>query len=401
MKLKRMFVAAGAVLAVGLLAISIEGGSQQKGAGTDYEALAQKLVNQCTGIREGDQVLIFGGARDVELLENLAVHVRKLGAFPLVTFGSDRMTRRMYTDVPTKYDSQTPEFDLKLANLITAQIGVEWNETQGLLADIPPERLAAVGKANQPVNELTLKRNVRQVSLGNGLYPTTERAKQFDISQEELSKIFWDGVNADYAKLQTTGEWVKTALAQGKEVHLTNPNGTDLKMRIEGRPVFVSDGVISADDMKRGGPACQVWLPAGEVYLAPVAGTAEGKVVVDRQFFQGKEILGLTLTFKAGQLTAMTAKSGIEPLKAAYEASGAGKESFAFIDIGINPNVRLAPGSRMVGWMPAGMITVGIGNNTWTGGENNVSFGLTNFLPGSTLKVDGKVLVVNGSLTES
>jgi len=401
MKLKRMFVTAGAVLALGLLAISMEGSSPQKGTGTDYEALAQKLVNQCASIREGDQVLIYGGVRDIELLENLAVHVRKLGAFPLVTFGSDRMTRRMYTDVPTKYDSQTPELDLKLANLITAQIGVDWNETQGLLADIPPERLAAVGKAFQPVSELTLKRNVRQVSLGNGLYPTTERARQFGISQEELSKIFWGGVNADYAKLQTTGEWVKTALAQGKEVHLTNPNGTDLKMRIEGRPVFVSDGVISADDMKRGGPACQVWLPAGEVYLAPVAGTAEGKVVVDRQFFQGKEIQGLTLTFKAGQLTAMTAKSGIEPLTAAYEASGAGRESFAFIDIGINPNVRLAPGSRMVGWMPAGMITVGIGNNTWTGGENNVSFGLINFLPGSTLKVDGKVLVVNGSLTES
>lgn len=401
MKLKRMFATVGAVLALGLLVISMEGSSPQKGTSTDHEALAQKLVNQCASIREGDQVLIFGGARDVELLENLAVHVRKLGAFPLVTFGSDRMTRRMYTDVPTKYDSQTPEFNLKLANLITAQIGVDFGETQGLLADIPPERLATVGKAFQPVNELMMKRNVRQVSLGNGLYPTTELAKQFGISQEELSKIFWNGVNTDYTKLQATGEWVKAALAPGKEVHITNPNGTDLKMRIEGRPVFVSDGVISAADVQRGGPACQVWLPAGEVYLAPVAGTAEGKVVVDRQFFQGKEILGLTLTFKAGQLTAMTAKSGMDPLKASYDAAGPGREMFAFIDVGINPNVRLMPNSRMVGWMPAGMITVGIGNNTWTGGENNVSFGLINFLPGSTLKVDGKVLVVNGSLTES
>ncbi len=401
MKLKRMFVAAGAALAVGLLAISMEGSSPQKGTGTDHEALAQKLVNQCTGVSEADLVLVYGGARDVELLENIAVHVQKLGAFPLVTLGSDRMSRRRYTDVPAKYDAQTPEFNLKLANLITAQIGVDFGETQGLLADIPPERLAAVGKAFQPVNDLMMKRNVRRVFLGNGLYPTTELAKQFGISQEALSKIFWGGVNVDYAKLQATGEWVKTDLERGKEAHLTNPNGTDLKMRIEGRPVFVSDGVISAADMQRGGPACQVWLPAGEVYLAPVPGTAEGKVVIDRQFFQGKEIQGLTLTFKAGQLTAMTAKSGIEPLKAAYDASGAGKESFAFIDIGINPNVRLAPSSRMVCWMSAGMIIVGIGNNIWTGGENNVSFGLENFLPGSTLKIDGKVLVENGALTES
>lgn len=398
MKMKWMFVGMGLALAAGLLAISIAGTSPKEGTRIDYEALAQKLVIQCASIHEGDLVFVSGGVRDVELLENIAVHVRKLGAFPLVTLGSDRMTRRMFDDVPTKYDSQTPEFALKLANLITAQIGVDFSETVGLLGDVPPERIAAVNKTYVPVDDLMRKRNVRQVYLGNGLYPTTETAKLFGVSQEELSKIFWDGVNVDYSKLQATGEAVKAALATGKEVHITNPNGTDLKVRIEGRPVFVSDGVISADDMQRGGAACQVWLPAGEAFTAPIPGTAEGKVVVDRQFFQGKEIQGLTLTFKAGKLTSMTAKSGIEPLKALYDASGPGKDLFAIVDIGINPKVRLVPGSRMVAWMPAGMITVGIGNNTWAGGENNAPFWLPNFLSGSTLKVDGKVLVENGTL---
>jgi hypothetical protein len=97
----------------------------------------------------------------------------------------------------------------------------------------------------------------------------------------------------------------------------------------------------------------------------------------------------------------MSAKSGIEPLRALYEASGTGKELFAFVDVGINPNVRLVPGSRMVAWMPAGMVTIGVGNNIWAGGENDVNFyGLTGFLPGSTLKVDGKALVENGTLKE-
>lgn len=398
MKTKRALAAMGVALAAVLLAILIAGGSPQQGTGTDYEALAQKLVIQCASIHEGELVLVFGGVRDVELLENIAVHVRKLGAFPLVTLGSERMTRRMFDYVPAKYDSQTPEFALELANLVTAQIGVDFGETLGLLADIPAERLAAVGKAYVPVSDLMLKRNVRQVYLGNALYPTAALAKQFAVSQEELTKIFWDGVNVDYLKLQATGEAVKKTLATGKEVHITNPNGTDLKVRIEGRPVFVSDGVISADDIKRGGAACQVWLPAGEVFLAPVPGTAEGKVVVDRDFYQGKEIQGLTFTFEAGKLTSMTAKSGLESFKALYDASAPGKDLFAIVDIGINPNVRLVPGSRMVAWMSAGMITVGIGNNTWAGGESNTPFGWYTHLPGSTLKVDGKVLVENGVL---
>ncbi|MBM2841352.1 MAG: hypothetical protein HW412_1880 [Bacteroidetes bacterium] len=326
------------------------------------------------------------------------MHVRKVGAFPLLTLDSDRMTRRMFKDVPEAYDTQSPELALKLANIATAMISVDNNETPGLLSDIPPERFAARGKTFQAVSDMIMKRNVKQVNLGNGLYPTAALAAQFGIPQHELADMFWSGVDVDYTKLQATGDAVMKAFTSGKEVHITNPNGTNIKFRIEGRHVFVSDGVISADDIKRGGAACQVWLPAGEVYLAVVPGTAEGKVVEDRNFYQGKEILGLTVTFKAGKVTSMTAKSGLEPLKALYDAATGPKDQLAFVDVGINPNVRLIPDSRMVSWVPSGNVAVGIGNNTWAGGDNAATFSWTNFLPGSTLKVDGKAIVENGRL---
>jgi leucyl aminopeptidase (aminopeptidase T) len=258
--------------------------------------------------------------------------------------------------------------------------------------------LVARGKAYEPVNELIAERNVKGVSLGNGLYPSEANAKQYGLTEKELSDLFWKGVNVDYAKLEASGKSIQAKFAGGKEVQLTNPNGTDLKMRIEKRPMLVSDGVLSTDDLKKGFAASQVYLPAGEAFLAPVAGTAEGKVIVDRQFYQGKEITGLTLIFKAGKLTSMTAKSGLEPLKKLYDAAGAGKEEFAFIDLGINPNVTVKPGSKLVAWMPSGMVTIGIGNNVWAGGENKIPYSLSCFIPGSTLKVDGKVLVENGVL---
>ena len=52
----------------------------------------------------------------------------------------------------------------------------------------------------------------------------------------------------------------------------------------------------------------------------------------------------------------------------------------------------------MVAWMPAGMVTVGIGNNTWVGGENNVGYSLALFLTGATVTVDGKIIVEKGVL---
>src|SRR5262249_45519019 len=135
-----------------------------------------------------------------------------------------------------------------------------------------------------------------------------------------------------------------------------------------------------------------------EVYLAPVPGTAEGKVVVEKTLFEGKEVRGLTLTFKKGKMTEMTAKSGLERVQALYDAAGAGRDEFSYIDVGINPSVRMPKGSPAGLFMEAGTITVGPGNNVWAGGENKSSFGLGCYLKDGTLEVDGKPLVKDGAL---
>ncbi len=368
--------------------------------GRDLEALADKIVTQCLRVNDKDLVLIIGGVSDAELLEDLAVHVRKAGGQPQIELISARLSRRLIDDVPAKYDSQKPELALKMADVLTATIEVESYDMESAMAGVAPERTAALAKATEPVTEKFLKNNVRQIALGNGLYPLPERAKRFGVSQEELAKTFWAGVNVDYTKLQSTGEEVKKIVGNGKKAHLTHANGTDLTVKIEERPVYVSDGVISADKVKRGGVACQAWLPAGEVYVSPVPGTAEGKVVIDRLTSDNKDVAGLTLTFKAGKLTKMEAKSGLEPIEKRYKAAGEGngRDDFGALDVGINPNVRLVPDSKMVSWVPAGMVSFGVGNNIWAGGDNKSAFGIYGNQPGCTLKIDDKLLVEKGEL---
>jgi leucyl aminopeptidase (aminopeptidase T) len=380
------------------MTILLSGCAPQDQAGVDTDALAEKLVAQCANISEGDLVRISGSVRDVQLLEDIAVHVRKMGAYPLVTLGSERYARRYYDEVPPKYDSQPRVLGMALANLFTVQINVEVGSAPDLLADVPPERLAAQGKVDAPVNERMRERNVRFVNLGNEIYPTEAIAGQFGIPQAKLASIFWDGVNTDYAELQASGERIKAALTAGTELQITASNGTNLTLAITGRSALVSDGVISDEDMEQGGAACQVWLPAGEVYLTPVPGSAQGTVVVDRHFYQGMEIRNLIMTFENGALTAMTAESGLELLQARYDAAGSGKDLFGVVDIGLNPNVHIPTESSMVAWMPAGMVTIGIGNNVWAGGDNRTDFSLFPHLPGCTVKVDGEPVVEDGKL---
>ena len=66
---------------------------------------------------------------------NLApADVRKAGAFPLLTVGSDRMFKKYYEEVPEKYDSQAPELDLKLAMLPSVTINIDSNESDDVAA---------------------------------------------------------------------------------------------------------------------------------------------------------------------------------------------------------------------------------------------------------------------------
>ena len=322
------------VLGVGTLLVGVATGlTAQQPTTTNTVKVADTLVNQCANIRFGESVWITGGTRDQQMLEDIAVEVRKLGAHPLITIGSDRLTRNLFTEVPAKFDTQEPSFAMTLAETVDAVISVDFTERLDLLADVPAERLTKQTKTFEPVHEKMRQRGVLQVHLGNGLYPTTARARQFGITQNELSRVFWSGVNTDYDRLQSAGARVKNILASGRTVRITAPNGTNLTVEIAQRPVFVSDGVISSEDRYAGGPACQVWLPAGEVYVTPVPKTARGTFVADTFFYEGKRIDGLKLTFSEGKLTSMTAQGDITALRERYQAAPEGRDVFAAIDI--------------------------------------------------------------------
>jgi leucyl aminopeptidase (aminopeptidase T) len=97
------------------------------------------------------------------------------------------------------------------------------------------------------------------------------------LTKDELSKIFWDGVNTDYSKLEATAEMVSAMLKAGKEVHITNANGTDLKFVSKTIPFLPVMVLFRLRILKGEYAASQVYLPAGEVLWQPF-GTAEGTV---------------------------------------------------------------------------------------------------------------------------
>jgi leucyl aminopeptidase (aminopeptidase T) len=399
----RSMLAITGLTAILAAALAPRSGHAQNSA-PDTDAIARTIVTKSLGITEGEKVLIVGPVREMQLLEDLAFHVRNIGAFPLLTITSDRLMEREM-EAPARYDGETDALELALMDVIDVSLVVAPDMAPELLAKFSPERMAAQGAAYEPIARRSRENAVRFLELGNSLAPTEWRAEQAGMSRDALAAMFWDGVGVDYAELERTGQAVRERLEKGREVRVTHPNGTDLRFQIGGRPVFVNDGVISDADRERGGAAILAWIPAGEAYTTAVPGSAVGVIVApETSYFDdpaaSSEIRNLRIEFRDGQVVSMTGEGpGFASYKALYEAAGEGRETFGVLDIGLNPRIRLPEGSRLGSFLPAGNVTLAFGGDVWAGGENDVAWGDARFMSGATVMVDGEPLVQDGQLT--
>lgn len=362
----------------------------------DYAAIAEKVVATSANIKEGEIVEVSGSPADMPLLEEIVLAVRKRGAFPLLTVSTETLTKKLITGVPEKWDTQVPKLALELNKIVNVKIIIPAVRDGSILAMLPPERQIKHAKAEQQVGDLARKRNIRHIELSNGLAPSPSRARELGVSEADLAKIYWDGLSADYSVVEAKCRALRDTLAKAGELRITAPNGTDLKVKVKGRKVFVSDGVTTDAERKAGFPGVNVYLPAGDVYVTPVAGTATGKLIDDRMLAYGKEILGVTVDVAKGKSTNVAAKSGWEALKARYDAAGPGKNELGFINIGCNPAVRST--GKLETWQGGGAVSIGFGNNQWAGGTNKEPFSLIVQLSDATVAADGTAIIETGLL---
>lgn len=193
--------------------------------------------------------------------------------------------------------------------------------------------------------------------------------------------------------------WLRFGIAATVLLLGTSAAAQPTNTRIVARNL-VQAGMVKAGDkvLITGSVRDAILLPAGELIMPAVNGSANGKIVLDRLVWDGRLIRGLTLVFERGVLTAMTAQNDMSALEARYESASGAKNRFGFIDIGINEQTRLPTGSGRVVWTAPGSIVFGFGDNRSFGGDNQSDFGFTAQIGGATLTVDGKPVISAGRL---
>jgi leucyl aminopeptidase (aminopeptidase T) len=179
-------------------------------------------------------------------------------------------------------------------------------------------------------------------------------------SPATTAESFIRTVPIDYALLKRRCGAVKSALDEADSVRVTAPGGTDIRIGLRGREGRSDDGDYSEGG--RGGN-----LPAGEAFVSPENGTAQGIIVfdgsislhdrdiiirepirctVDRGFITdiqgGEEAAALTETIKLAETNAYNyEKAGTFP-SGTGDAYARNARNIGELGIGLNPEARIS-----------------------------------------------------------
>jgi aminopeptidase len=346
--------------------------------GFDTELLADKTID-LLAVSEGQVIWIWATAHSLDLIEALAFRIREHGAFWTLRLTIEPLLLRIGLSVPEPYLGLVPDHELRWLDDIDAIIAVR--DHGGHVPDVPLPRRRAMGAEWRALIDEAARRGCRRVNVLN---PTAALASAIGMPLETLELACRRAIDVDYHALDAQREQVRSKLARTREVRIVSALGTDLRLRIDQRPVHVD-----TDSM-----------PGGEVYVPPHENSADGIVVIDQKHIQGTLVERLRLTFSGGRLVEIDApsKKGADLLRDLLHASDGDKDLIAEFAIGLNPGLTESLGDIALDEKIGGSVHIAIGMNESFGGRNRSNLHLDMVILRPTVWLDGLPVIIDGRL---
>jgi leucyl aminopeptidase (aminopeptidase T) len=209
-----------------------------------------------------------------------------------------------------------------------------------------------------------------------------------DITVDTLTK---GAATADYKEVGRITAAIAKILTEGSEAWITSGFGTDLTFSIEGRKAVELAGVF-----KPGSIAC---FPDGESPMAPVEGTANGKMVIDSSLHQiGRVKNPVIMTVENGVVTKIEGGEQAEMLIQILKTRG-DKNSFNISEfaVGTNPCARIID-NVSEDKKRLGSIHIALGDNITLGGCTRSATHIDGVMGFPSLWIDKKQIIDKGKL---
>jgi len=220
----------------------------------------------------------------------------------------------------------------------------------------------------------------------------SNRGARIASMPQAIPEMFYSGgaLYANYRKMKKEGEKIANLLTSVGKAMIKTKVGTELTFSLKDRKGRYDSGLFLNEGE---------WgnLPAGEAYIAPIEGTADGRLVVERGWYPDL-VEDIVLHFKEGSVFKIDGGANVrEELENLLfskkdEEPCVSRRNLAELGIGTNPYAKRID-NPLEAEKIKGTIHIGIGDNSHIGGDVSTDLHIDFVLSHPTLQLDNYTVI--------
>lgn len=362
---------------------------------TEYATVAQRIVRDSLRLTENDALRVQTSEYVLPLAKELIKEARRAGADTMLTVDADDVWYDAMLNLPLDWLRGPSNLVRALHGTLTAMVYAGSLYDPAPMRDIPGERWQANTEGSQATNEPWDDDPVPYVYVALGSV-TEPRASSYGFDYPAWHDEVLAAMAVPPERMEERGTRIVGRLQNAREARLTAPGGTDVEFAFHGSEPTAWVGRLSP---VKGRPSTYYQsLPEGSVGIALRQGSGEGQVVSTTPIpSAGDLIRGLSWDFQEGRVVEARADENLNLFTRQWSEKrrARGADQLGALVIGINPEAKYG---FLNDDIVEGAVTLILGDNEDYDGANGSGFSFPIFLRDATLEVDGKALVVDGTL---
>lgn len=348
---------------------------------------ADLLVDYCLRVEADETVAIASLWEGRALVEECAKRVIDRGALPLSRIESPDLRAYFLERASPRLLGKLSTAALVEAATADARIRIEAESDTRSFRKVDPSRQAIADRTLDPIRKAASRKRWVLTQFPTSAYAYDAKMTPADYEAFVERAMFLD--RADPAEA-----WRELGRRQAGLVDFMSgidririeAEGTDLSLSVGGRTWINSDGRRN--------------MPSGEIFTGPVETAATGRLRCGFPVCRGgRELIGIELEFRDGQVVDARADEGEEYLKAMLDLDE-GSRKIGELGLGLNEGIDRFTGSILYDEKIGGTVHVALGQSyPETGGTNASALHWDLIVDTRTegrIVADGKIVMENG-----
>ncbi len=359
-------------------------------------SVARVLVNDALHVKRGEDVVIETWNHTLVWAAATVAETRRVGGHPLLLLEDESAYWKSLDLAPAiaRWGKMGAHESAALRRA-DAYLYFPGPADRPRLHDLPAAQLSPILRADDVWTSALRHAGVRALRCMLG-YSSDQQADRWGVPGAMWRSQLLRGIaETDYRQVRRDAQRVAQRLRAGREVRITASNGTDLTLRLKGRPPWIDDGIVDHTDLRAGRNIATA--PPGAVVVAIDERSAQGTAIASRPSYLSEgRADGGQWEVQGGRLLQYWYTDGANAFEAEFGRAPRGREIVSLFSIGVNAH--LPAGVPQAEDNEAGAVTLALGGNSLYGGTNRCAFLSWIVIGEATIAVDGKALCDRGSI---